>query len=101
MQHTIDRFLDKQEIRQLLDDRQEYNVVHLYRVLRTPGNPPGLLAWLQKEHNQSPGILKDTFAVYGGSYDGGSVDIDVAIEFVNEMASSSYGYTGPKTELQD
>lgn len=101
MEHEINRLLDKQEIRQLLEDRQENNVVHLYRNLTTPGNSPRLLAWLQKEHNRSPGVLEDTFAIYGGSYNGGSVNIDETTEFVNSIASSSYGYTGPRTELQD
>ncbi len=101
MEYAINRLLDEQEIRRLLEDRRENNIIHLYRNMTTPGNPPGRLAWLQKEHNPSPGILKDTFAVYGGSYNGGSVDLDAAVEFVNLIGSSSYRYTGPKTELQD
>lgn len=101
MQHSINRLLDKQEIQRFLEERQENNVVHLYRNMTTPGNSPGHLAWLQKEHNPSPSVLKDTFAVYGGSYNGGSVDVDAAAEFVNLIGSSSYRYTGPKTELQD
>ena len=101
MEHRINRLLGKQEIRQLLEDRQEGNVVHLFRNLTVPGGgPPGLLAWLQKEHNPSSETLKDTFAVYGGRYTGGSLDIDAATDFVGEIASSSYSYTGPKTELQ-
>jgi hypothetical protein len=97
MEHRIDRLLGKQEIRQLLDDRQEGNVVHLFRNVTVPGSSPGLLAWLQKEHNPDPETLKDTFAVYGGRYTGRSLDIDAATDFVDEIASSSYSYTGPKT----
>lgn len=101
MEHAINRHLNEQEIRQLLEERQEDNVVNLYRNMTTPGNSPRLLAWIKKEHNPSPDVLKDTFAVDGGSYDGGSVDIDETIEFVNSIGSSSYRYTGPKSELQD
>ena len=100
MEHRIDRRLSKQEIRQLLDDRQEGNVVHLFRNVTVAGSSPGLLAWLQKQHNPYPENLKDTFAVYGGRYTGGSLDIDTATDFVDEMGSSSYRYTGPRTELQ-
>jgi hypothetical protein len=63
MDHAINRLLNEQEVRQLLDERQENNVVQLYRTLTTPGKTPKLLAWLQKEHNPSPSILTDTFAV--------------------------------------
>ena len=100
MEHRINGLLGKQEIRQLPDDRQEGNVVHLFRNLTVPGSSPVLLAWLQKEHNPYPETLKDYFAVYGGRYNGGSVDIDAATDFVDEIASSSYSYTGPRTELQ-
>ena len=101
MAYAIDRGLEKQEIRRLLQDRQEGNVVQLFRNMATSGNPPKELAWLKKEPNSSRDVLKDTFAIYGGSYNGGSVDIDAATEFVNDIGSSSYRYTGPQTTLQD
>ncbi len=66
-----------------------------------PGNSPGRLAWLKKEPTSPRGVLKDTFAAYGGSYDGGSVDIDAAVEFVNDMSPGSYAYTGPMADLTD
>jgi hypothetical protein len=99
MEHRINRRLSKQEIRQLLDDRHEGDVIHLFRNVTVSGSSPGLLAWLQKHHNPYPENLKDYFAVYGGRYNGGSVDIDAATDFVDEIASSSYRYTGPQTEL--
>jgi hypothetical protein len=86
---------------QHLEDRQEGNVVRLFRNVTTPGSQPRELAWLEKEPNPYQGVLKDTFAVYGANYIGGSVDIDSTIEFVNSIGSGSCMYTGPKTELQD
>ena len=100
MDYEIKRPLDKQEIRRLLESREEGNVVHLFRTLTVPGSQPGQLAWLKKDPNPSQGMLKDTFAVYGGSYNGGSVDIDVAVEFVDDISPGSYAYTGPKADLQ-
>lgn len=101
MEYAIDRPLDKQEIRRLLESREEGNVVEFYRTLRNPGNPPGRLAWLKKEPNSSQGVLKDVFAAYGGSYDGGSVDIDAAVEFVSDISPGSYAYTGPRADLTE
>jgi hypothetical protein len=65
-----------------------------------PGSSRELLAWLKKEHNPYPETLKDYFAVYGRENAGGSLDIDAATDFVDEIGSSYYSYTGPKTELQ-
>lgn len=100
MECAIDRQLNKEEIRQLLRSREEDDIVELYRNLTVPGSRPGRLAWLKKEPNTSQGVLKDTFSVYGGSYDGGSVDIDAAVEFVDLMSPGSNAYTGPKADLR-
>lgn len=93
MQHELNKALDKDEIQQFLAERQIGEVAHLYRSLSAPGGGgPKHLGWIQKES-------EDHYAVYGGRYDGGSVDTAAAVEFINDLAPGGYVYEGRKTEL--
>lgn len=91
--HIIDRKLNADQTRRFLAEREVGNVAHFYRNLRTKGHNPQHLGWIRKEGS-------DRYAVYGGSYEGGSADTDTAVEILQRLAPFYYEYEGPKTELE-
>lgn len=90
--HELNRTLDKDEIQQFLTERQTGEAVHFYRTLRAPGGKLDYLGWLKKEGS-------DQYAVYGGRYEGGSVDTAATVELLQTLAPGGYVYEGRKTEL--